>query len=230
MSLVLSLFPGIGLLDHAFEEEGFCVVRGPDVLWGGDIHSFHPPFGVFDGLIGGPPCGPFSVATIGGSRQEDLVPEFVRVWEEVGRPWVVMENVLGVLRRSVTVPSQWHARKIRDWDVGGLTHRKRLFLTWPFMLPVYPRRPGKPSPSVLASTASHGDHSGHRGYMKVVLPGDLPIEEYARLQSLEMETLAPLRAAGASRGLLCHLIGNGVPLPMGRAVARAVKRATTADA
>jgi hypothetical protein len=32
--LVLSLFPGIGLLDMAFEEEGFCVVRGPDLLWG----------------------------------------------------------------------------------------------------------------------------------------------------------------------------------------------------
>lgn len=31
--LVLSLFPGIGLLDMAFELEGFCIVRGPDVLW-----------------------------------------------------------------------------------------------------------------------------------------------------------------------------------------------------
>lgn len=30
--LVLSLFPGIGLLDMAFEEEGFCVVRGHDRL------------------------------------------------------------------------------------------------------------------------------------------------------------------------------------------------------
>jgi len=29
--LVLSLFPGIGLLDMAFEQEGFCVVRGPDL-------------------------------------------------------------------------------------------------------------------------------------------------------------------------------------------------------
>ena len=36
MHLVLSLFPGIGLLDMAFEEEGFTVVRGPDLLWGGD--------------------------------------------------------------------------------------------------------------------------------------------------------------------------------------------------
>lgn len=33
--LILSLFPGIGLLDRAFEECGFCVVRGPDILWGG---------------------------------------------------------------------------------------------------------------------------------------------------------------------------------------------------
>lgn len=140
-----------------------------------------------------------------------------------------MENVVNVLRRSSAIPSEWHARKIRDWDVGGLTHRTRLFLTWPFMLPVYPRRPGKPSPSVLASTASHGSPPGYRGCLNVVLPGNLPIEEYARLQGLEMEALEPLRAAGASRGLLCHLIGNGVPLPMGRAVARAVKRAT-ADA
>lgn len=58
--LVLSLFPGIGLLDMAFEEEGFCVVRGPDLLWGGDIRRFHPPSGRFDGVIGGPPCQRFS--------------------------------------------------------------------------------------------------------------------------------------------------------------------------
>lgn len=34
---VLSLFPGLGLLDLAFEDAGFCVVRGPDHLWGGDV-------------------------------------------------------------------------------------------------------------------------------------------------------------------------------------------------
>lgn len=32
--MILSLFPGIGILDHAFELEGFTVVRGPDLLWG----------------------------------------------------------------------------------------------------------------------------------------------------------------------------------------------------
>src|SRR2546430_12673163 len=38
-----------------------CVVRGPDLLWGGDIRRFHPPAGKFDGVIGGPPCQLFSV-------------------------------------------------------------------------------------------------------------------------------------------------------------------------
>ena len=60
MQVVLSLFPGIGLLDRAFEERGFSVVRGPDVLWGGDIANFHVPPGRFDGVIGGPPCKRFS--------------------------------------------------------------------------------------------------------------------------------------------------------------------------
>ncbi len=32
--LVLSVFPGIDLLGRGFEAEGFCVVRGPDLLWG----------------------------------------------------------------------------------------------------------------------------------------------------------------------------------------------------
>lgn len=30
-ALLLSVFPGLGLLDAAFEREGFCVVRGPDI-------------------------------------------------------------------------------------------------------------------------------------------------------------------------------------------------------
>ncbi|MFZ2407129.1 MAG: DNA cytosine methyltransferase, partial [Methylobacter sp.] len=60
--LVLSLFPGIGLLDRAFEDLGFCVVRGPDLIFGGDIRRFSVPAGRFDGVIGGPPCQDFSKA------------------------------------------------------------------------------------------------------------------------------------------------------------------------
>lgn len=45
MALVLSIFPGIGLLDRAFEEEGFCIVRGPDLLWGGGTSVSTPQRG-----------------------------------------------------------------------------------------------------------------------------------------------------------------------------------------
>jgi len=97
--LVLSLFPGIGLLEMAFEEEGFTVVRGPDVLWGGDIRRFHPPPGKFDGVIGGPPCQTFSTlanlvrAKGHEPRFGNLIPEFERVVNEAHPAWFLMENV-----------------------------------------------------------------------------------------------------------------------------------------
>ena len=41
--VVLSLFPGADLLGRAFEQLGFCVVRGPELLLGQDIRDFHVP-------------------------------------------------------------------------------------------------------------------------------------------------------------------------------------------
>lgn len=99
--LVLSLFPGIGLLDRAFEEGGFVIVRGPDVLWGGDVRSFHPPPGRFDGVIGGPPCQSFSslVHLVRARGHEprfgNLIPEFTRCVMEAAPTWFLMENVPG---------------------------------------------------------------------------------------------------------------------------------------
>lgn len=101
MQLVLSLFPGIGLLDRAFELEGNCVLRGPDVLWGGDIREFHPPSGKFDGVIGGPPCQAFSslvhlVRTNGYEPKfGNLIPEFERCIVESKPAWFLMEEVRG---------------------------------------------------------------------------------------------------------------------------------------
>jgi DNA (cytosine-5)-methyltransferase 1 len=62
MELVLSLFPGIDLLGRGFEAEGYCVVRGPDKIFGGDIHAFHALPGRFDGVIAGTPCQDYSTA------------------------------------------------------------------------------------------------------------------------------------------------------------------------
>jgi hypothetical protein len=99
MLLVLSLFPGADLLGMGFELEGFCVVRGPDVLLGGDVRGWHVPAGKFDGVIGGPPCKQFSqaIASRGGAHaatQDNLIPEYERLVREAApRLFWVMENV-----------------------------------------------------------------------------------------------------------------------------------------
>jgi DNA (cytosine-5)-methyltransferase 1 len=94
--LVLSIFPGIDILGKAFEEQGYCVVRGPDKLWGGDIKLFHPPVGVFEGIIGGPPCQDFSplkyVNKNAAGKWGNLIPEFERVVTEAQPEWFIMEN------------------------------------------------------------------------------------------------------------------------------------------
>src|SRR5687767_5879290 len=132
--LVLSLFPGIGLLDMAFEAEGFCVVRGPDVLWGGDIRRFHPPAGKFDGVIGGPPCQVFSKLskmsgsdeTRGQTRHGNLVPEFVRVVEASRPAWFLMENVP---QAEEPKPEQYSVHKsyLNNRWLGEVQNRERCF-------------------------------------------------------------------------------------------------------
>ena len=219
-NLVLSLFPGLDLLGHAFEEAGFCIVRGPDPLWGGEVRSFHPPAGVFDGVIGGPPCQPHSTAKaiLDTSTAVDLIPEFVRVVHESGARWCVMENVRGALNHPA-IPADWYAVTLRDWDCGGETCRTRAFWSWPFMVMGPGKREGQPSLSVMASTAKRGRDSAYCAD-KRFLPGHLPIDEYERLQGWPGIT-EPFRKAGASKYLAVHLLGNGVPRALGRLVAEA---------
>src|SRR5512137_1735616 len=128
--LILSLFLGIGLLDMAFEDEGFCVVRGPDQLWGGDIKTFHPPSGKFDGIIGGPPCQCFSrlryLVEANGNiiKSENLIPEFERIIDEAQPTWFLMENV-----RDAPLPKiegyQIHAFLLDNRQCGGEQSRLR---------------------------------------------------------------------------------------------------------
>ncbi len=97
--LILSLFPGIDLLGRAFEANGFCVVRGPDVITGGDIRDFAPPTGCFDGIIGGPPCQDFSRLNRNpGTYSHEMTSEFCRVVQTSAVDWFLYENV-------VTAPS-----------------------------------------------------------------------------------------------------------------------------
>ncbi len=132
MQLVLSLFPGIDLLGRAFEEvwgSDICVVRGPDVIFGGDIRGWHVPPGKFDGVIGGPPCTWWSTASnIAKARGQkvgpDLIPDFIRCVRECHPRWFVMENVQRAPVPQVPGYTVW-SRMVNDLWFGGIQGRKR---------------------------------------------------------------------------------------------------------
>lgn len=236
--LVLSLFPGIGLLDRAFEEEGFCVVRGPDLLWGGDVRNFHPPAGKFDGVIGGPPCQAFSqfrhiVEAQGKKLAPNLIPEFERVISEAQPAWFLMENVPDAPRPSVP-GYQVQTQMVRDVWVGGETSRLRAFsYAGPgrFDVETLALHRLDPEPAILATGGSRKRpvKIGGSGKVKrtvMMNSGRMVSKDYVahaiKMQGLPADFLAdaPFTTAGK-----CKVIGNGVPLALGRAVAKAVRRA-----
>lgn len=130
--LALSLFPGLGVLDMAFEGAGWCVVRGPDVVWQADVRGWHVPEGAFDGVFGGPPCQMFSsLAALAraqghGSRHGNLIPEFERIVGEARPRWFLMENVANAPLPEVDGYDLW-PHEVTDWQVGGSQTRKRRF-------------------------------------------------------------------------------------------------------
>jgi DNA (cytosine-5)-methyltransferase 1 len=214
--LVLSLFPGIGLLDMAFEQEGFCVVRGPDVLWGGDVRNFHPPAGKFDGVIGGPPCkGESTMAHLNGTPGVSMRDEFMRVVEAATPQWWVMEAVkkhLDIDPKPMLLTPRWLGCKQsrRRWFHSNLPLR-RFVETEVF----------EPAEFKRAVLAGHGPAVGttHRGITKYTLT------EACELQGLPGDYTDSMPF---TRQWKYEVIGNGVPLPMGRAIARAVMEATEA--
>jgi DNA (cytosine-5)-methyltransferase 1 len=209
MLLILSIFPGIGLLDRPFEELGHCVVRGPDTLWGGNAEAFHAAPSHFDGVIGGPPCQDFSAANRRArpARGRRLLSHFARIVAEAKPAWYLMENVPRC--PDVTVPGYSHQRiDVTGHDVGMRQWRLRHFqfgaidgthLHVPRIRADVHHAP----PACMASAASHtstrwGTFCARQGV-------DRPL-------SLPPFTRAARYAA----------VGNGVPLPMGRLLARAI--------
>ena len=201
--LILSLFPGIGLLDRAFEEKGFCVVRGPDLLWGGDIRQFHPPYGKFWGVIGGPPCQDFSSLrrdppTGSGIK---MLAEYARCVTEAQPEWWLMENVArapncdipGYVTQRFDINQGWYC------DVSRLRHIQ--FGSKSGRLLNVTRRQVTPGcdPAAVASD-------------------DRPFSELCRLQGLPDGFDLPGFLAVEKK----RAVGNGVPLQMGRVLAQAV--------
>jgi DNA (cytosine-5)-methyltransferase 1 len=233
--LVLSLFPGIGLLDMAFEEQGFCVVRGPDLLWGGDIKQFHPPAGRFDGVIGGPPCQCHSrLVHINRARghqvAEDLIPEFVRCIGEARPEWFLMENVPDA---PVPMADGYHVHTflLNNRWVGGEQLRLRRFVfgsrgrlvDLTQLIDVCVFEALEITKAVLASGALPPGVGRSNLHLKNG-PSWNTVRDALVAQELPSDFLQKGNSVFTAKGAQ-RMIGNGVPLPMGRAVAKAVKEA-----
>lgn len=228
--LVLSLFPGIGLLDQAFEEEGFCVVRGPDLLWGGDILRFHPPANRFDGVIGGPPCQRFSgLGNVNRARwgddsvMPDRIPEFARVISEAKPIWFLMENV-----PSAPLPvTPGYDLVWRDLDnrwCGGEQRRRRRFtfgvregIPFAFHVPGEVFEALEVRPTVVSTGQADWKGSAKRHRASIAYMAETQGIDPKRFEHTPFTTTELRRA-----------IANGVPLPLGRAVAKAAREAMTA--
>jgi len=211
MQLVLSLFPGIDLLGRGFEAEGFCVVRGPDLIYGMDIRDFHCPPGRFDGIIGGSPCQDFSSLNRNpGENGLEMLREYLRCVEDVMPDWFLLENVTRV--PDVSSPGysiqrfDLNARecglrqsRLRHFQFGSL---RGLVLIPERMKPLRDRL----EPICLAS---EGKKKDRRDW-----------SDFCALQGLPT-----LKLPGMSIEAKYRAVGNGVPVPMARVVARAILKA-----
>lgn len=227
--LVLSLFPGADLWGQAFEQEGFSVVKGPDVLMGGDIRSFHTVPGRFDVVIGGPPCKSFSQAIQsrgGGSAalEGNLIPEFERVVSEATPKVWVMENV-----PQAPIPDLAVYNEICDaWEYGAKQHRVRRFSSNQILnIGSYKvsedLRDPDPFPCVTATEYKCSAGSGERSMRQRAgrkVGRKLTLEEMKDLMGLPQTFVTPCLTQKYQYAIL----GNGVPIQMGRSVARAVAK------
>jgi len=207
--LVLSLFPGAGLLDRGFEAAGFCVVRGPDTLFGQRIEDFHGPAGHFVGVIGGPPCQDFSRArrrppTGHGLR---MLEQFRRVVMETQPDWWLLENVPQVPDVHI---SGFAVQRFNlfAWEFGCRQSRNRSFQ--------FGTRDGVPL-VIMRRTQSHFG----RRLAPAVLANDhrSNFADLCELQGLPRWFDLP----GLSRSAKYRAVGNGVPVPMAHGVAEAIR-------
>lgn len=208
--LVLSLFPGIDLFGRAFAAEGFCVVRGPDLLFGQDVREFHAAPGHFVGVIGGSPCQDFSRARRSAPSGEGdaTIAEFRRVVTEARPEWFCLENVQGVPHLDVEGYAV-QMLNVTAAECGGRQNRRRVFQFGSrdgtcLVMPRTVTRAAKLEPCCLAS---EGKNTERRSWA-----------DFCELQGLPRTFELP----GWSLAAKYRAVGNGVPLMMGKAIARAV--------
>lgn len=207
MQLVLSLFPGIDLLGRGFEAEGFCVVRGPDLIYGMDIRDFHALPGRFDGIIGGPPCQDFSgLNRHPGENGIEMLRQYLRLVEEARPDWFLLENVARV--PNVDAPGYAVQRfDLNSRECGLKQSRLRHFQFGSRRgLVIVPERKRQHGPIEPICLASEGARTDRRDWA-----------DFCALQGLP-----PIELPGMSIAAKYRAVGNGVPVPMARVIARAI--------
>lgn len=279
--LVLSLFSGLGVLDHGFRQEGFCVVSAGDVIRSAldDVREFHPPAGVFDGVIGGDPCQSHSsLANLVRAKGlepsfPDLTGEFQRIVEEARPRWFLRENVpaapdckpAGYDVRSFLLDHStldrgdgtgheqmrrrrwWFGVEEHPWPIGDHepmpTKRPcpelRQFIDFAlFVLPdaaltvntAHDHMDGAERIAKRRQAVSGRHESDGMGGTPGLTPGNnagnpprYSLAEMLELQGIPQDVFqhSPFTVQGKRK-----LVGNAVALPMARALARAVRKAT----
>ena len=207
IQLLLSLFPGIDLLGLGFELEGFSVVRSPDLIFGRDIRDFSVPAGRFDGVIGGAPCQEFSRGRNGRLPTGyglEMLREFGRLVMEAQPKWFLLENVERVPDLKIG-GYNWQRLDVWAHEFGLTQRRLRHFQ--------FGSREGK----VLVMA-----RGGKGGTTAVVTASDsdTPWDKFCIEQGLPPDFDLPSFTQSAKR----RAVGNGVPVPMARAMAKAVIR------
>jgi len=208
--VALSLFPGIDLLGQGFEAEGFCVVRGPDLIFGGNVRAFHPVPSRFDGVIGGSPCPDFSRARRSVPTGDGLamLAEFRRVVIEARAAWWLLENVPGCPELRI----EGYSYQRLDLDARDVGMKQRRLRHFQFghrggLLLALPRPNVRSREAEATCLASESNKPGRRDWSR-----------FCELQGLPASFDLP----GFTLSAKYRAVGNGVPFPMARFLAQAV--------
>lgn len=193
------------------------IVRGPDLIFGGDVRAFRPPSDVFEGIIGGPPCQDFSSARRDRAPKRDrpggagpeLLEHYERIVRDSAGEWFLAENVPGVTALRV---EGFHLQRfnVDCREVGNRQSRNRCIQFGSrdgsaiSLEREDARKRDHPEPCVMAS---EGSRATRRRF-----------EDCCELQGLPRDFSLPSFTIEAAY----RAIGNGVPLELGRALARAV--------
>lgn len=219
MELVLSLFPGVGLFDRAFSRTGFCVVRGPDIILGEDVRDFRVPLCRVDGVIAGPPCQGYSAMNRYRTDPNhwsvrnslELLAITLTLIKEARPLWWCIENVPNV--PDVAVPGYTTQRiPINDFECGGRQIRWRHFQ--------FGHRHGYHLRPVRVNDQSVSRRRGRRPVAVTTKPisRHQTFRDQCRRQGFD-----PIDLSGWTKTLKFATVGAGVPLPMGLAIAEAVR-------